>query len=286
MVLQLSILGYILVPIFTANSAWVTAAYLAFMLLVAGLEALSRPALTYDGMLWQVLASLGLPCSAMLAYGLGAVIRPRPWYDAQYAIPVAGMLLGNACSGVAIGLTSLLDDLSTGRDRVEALLAAGATRWEAAEDGVRRAVRMALTPTLNQMNVAGIVSIPGMMTGQILGGADPTTAARYQIALLLFIAAASGAGAVAAVFLAAGTLLDGAHRLRGDRLSPRGTTGKGVLVWLAWQARRAGGGAARAWKAGVGRVRGGPEPGAVPTVVVHRGGEVHDGLDESLLRGR
>ena len=238
-VLQLSILGYILVPIFSINKAWLSCLYMVFMLLVATIESVSRPAQTYEGMLWQVLVALGAPSSAMLAYGLGVVVRPSPWYEAQYLVPVMGMLLGNACSGVAVGLSTLLDDLSGGRDRVEQLLALGATRLEAAQDAIRRAARMALTPTINQMNVAGIVAIPGMMTGQILGGADPTTAARYQIVLLLLIAATSGMGSVGAIFFATFTLLDSKARLRSDRLHPREATGKGVGLWIATQCKHA-----------------------------------------------
>lgn len=81
-------------------------------------------------------------------------------YDSQYLIPMLGMLLGNSCSSVAVGLSAVLDDLSSGKEKVEALLALGASRVEATREVVTRAARLALTPLLNSLNVVGIVSIP------------------------------------------------------------------------------------------------------------------------------
>lgn len=236
---QLSILGYILVPIFTANRWWVTLLYSLFMLSVAAIEAVSRPALTYDGMLLHVLASLGLACSLIITYGLALVVQITPFYDPQYFIPMLGMLLGNACSGVAVGLSTILDELSAGRDKVEMLLAMGATRREASREVVQKAARMALTPLLNTMNVVGIVSIPGMMTGQILGGSNPATAARYQIIIMFLIGTATGLSSVATIFLATHSLLDRKHRLRSERLQPRESSAKGAVAWLGVQASQA-----------------------------------------------
>jgi len=157
---QLSVLGFILVPIFVANTWWITFLYTLFMLLVAAAEAVSRPALAYNGMLFEVLLSMGIASAASISFGMAAVVRVHPWYDAQYLIPMLGMLMGNSCSSVAVGLTAALEDLSGGKEKVEALLAMGASRFEATREVVQRAVRLALTPLLNSMNVVGIVSIP------------------------------------------------------------------------------------------------------------------------------
>jgi putative ABC transport system permease protein len=91
------------------------------------------------------------------------------------------MLLGNATSGVSLGLTNIIDALTTQQQQVETMLALGATRWEATKAHVHKAIITAMTPILNQMSVVGVVSIPGMMTGQILGGQAPLQAARYQV---------------------------------------------------------------------------------------------------------
>lgn len=135
------------------------------MLCVAAIESVSRPKQTYDGMLLHVLGVLGVVAGPVITYGLVFAVGVEPWYDAQYLIPMLGMLLGNACSGVAVGLSSVLDELSAGKDKIEMMLALGATRLEATHLVIKQAARMAFTPILNSMNVVGIVSIPGMMTG-------------------------------------------------------------------------------------------------------------------------
>jgi putative ABC transport system permease protein len=155
-ILQLSALGFVLVPIFNLDDPRLSGSYCMAMLVVASAEAVSRAPLAYDGMLSQVLAALALSSSTVIAYGLTFVIGVRPWWSARYLIPMHGMLLGNACSGVAVGLSAVLEELSSGRDKVEALLSVGATRWEATREPVQRAARLALLPLLNQMSVVGV----------------------------------------------------------------------------------------------------------------------------------
>ncbi len=109
-------------------------------------------------------------------------------------------------------------DLEAVRGAVEERLALGATRWEAAHGTVQTAVRTGMMPALNSMAVMGLVSLPGMMTGQILAGASPTTAVRYQIVIMFVLAASSALGSLGAVLLAYRALLDPRDRLRGERL--------------------------------------------------------------------
>ncbi|KAK9810214.1 hypothetical protein WJX72_006730 [[Myrmecia] bisecta] len=220
-VVQLLVLGYILVPIFTAGLWWLVLLYSCFMLLVGCWEAVSRPSYTYMGMLCHALVSVGSAAAVFLSYGLLLIIRTKPWWQAQYFIPVLGMLLGNCISGVSVGLSTVLEELTTGKDRVELLLAFGASRWEATKQLVQRAVKLACTPILNQMNVVGIVSIPGMMTGQILAGSDPSQAARYQMIVMFLIAATTAVGSVASVLFATFNIVDTKHRIRSDRLKKK-----------------------------------------------------------------
>ncbi|CAE8720821.1 unnamed protein product, partial [Polarella glacialis] len=141
---------------------------------------------TYPGIFWKAALSMTV---ALLVNGLLllAIVEPEPWYNAQYLIPMAGMLINSSLTGVALALNSMIDHLHTGREQVEVLLAFGATPWEAAWPGFVKAVQAALIPAINGMNVVGLVSIPGMMTGQILGGAPPMKAARYQIVITFLI---------------------------------------------------------------------------------------------------
>jgi putative ABC transport system permease protein len=154
-----------------------------------------------------------------MLFALNVTIRPDPWYDPRYAIPLFGMMLGNAMTGIAIGLNALANDLASRRAAVEAHLLTGATRWQALAPSMRRAARAGLIPIINAMAATGVVSLPGMMTGQILAGADPEQAVRYQILVMFLIAGATGIGLVVALWGAAWRLSDRRHRIRLDRLT-------------------------------------------------------------------
>jgi len=97
-------------------------------------------------------------------------------------------------NGIAISLDRLYGEARSRSAEIEAMLTFGATPWEAARSSVREAVRAGMIPTINSLMVVGLVSLPGMMTGQILGGADPREAVRYQIVVMLMIATAVAIG--------------------------------------------------------------------------------------------
>lgn len=98
------------------------------------------------------------------------IIRPEPWYSARVGIPIFGMILGNSMNGIALSLDSLYGATRARLAEVGERLAFGATPWEAVQACVKKAVRTGMTPTTNAMRVVGLVSLPGMMTGQGLGG--------------------------------------------------------------------------------------------------------------------
>ncbi|MCD5405754.1 MAG: ABC transporter permease, partial [Desulfotomaculum sp.] len=132
---------------------------------------------------------------------IGLVINPEPWYSARVVIPIIGMILGNVMNGIALSLDKLYSEVSARFEEVETLLAFGATPWEAVRDIVREAIRTGMTPTINSLMVVGIVSLPGMMTGQILAGVDPQQAVRYQIIVALMIASTVAVGCLILVGL-------------------------------------------------------------------------------------
>jgi len=185
--IQLNLLGYILQPIFAAQDPFITLAYIfGFMVLVSAWEAVARPPNVYPGIYRNAVLSIGGSLCVMMVVLL-IIVAPTPWYNAQYLIPLAGMLINNALTGMAPALNMILDHLKTRKEHVETLLSFGATPWEAAWPGFTATFRQALIPSVNGMNVIGLVSIPGMMTGQVLGGSPPTTAARYQIVITFLI---------------------------------------------------------------------------------------------------
>src|SRR5437763_4327151 len=152
-------------------------------------------------------------------FAILTALRPNPWDDPRYAIPLLGMILGNCMTGIALGLHTLTTSPVSRRASVEAQLMLGAARWDAAAPVTREALRSALMPTINSMSATGLVSLPGMMTGQILAGLLPAEAVKYQILVMFLIAGGTGLGAVAAVLGGVFRLTAGRHRLRLDRLT-------------------------------------------------------------------
>ncbi|MEQ1696618.1 MAG: iron export ABC transporter permease subunit FetB [Hyphomicrobiaceae bacterium] len=224
MVGQLAAVGLVLKLVFDTTSPWVTLAVGLFMAAVAGFEAASRLERPYAG--WQ---AYGLGASTLLVTGLlaslfvtFAVVGPQPWYQPRVLLPILGMVLGNALTGVSLVLDTMSDVAARERGAIEGRLALGATRFEAFEAVIARALRTGLMPIVNAMAAAGVVALPGMMTGQILAGVEPIEAAKYQI-MILFVIAGSTALAVIATALGAVFLLtDDRHRLRLDRLTTAG----------------------------------------------------------------
>lgn len=172
-VVQLLAIGYVLGWVFGHPSWTVVLPLMILMTLVAGFAGAARGERTYAGQRIDSIVSIWAGSWAVGAVGLFVVIRIHPWYEPQYAIPILGMILGNALTGVGLGVERMTGELTARRDRIETALALGATRWEAARDAARQAVRAGMLPTLNQMAVVGIVSLPGMMTGQVLAGQPP-----------------------------------------------------------------------------------------------------------------
>lgn len=221
MTAQLLLVGVVLGWVFALRRWEPVLAVAAAMTLIAGLAATRRSGLGYRGQRLDAIAAVWASAWLVMTVALAVVVPVRPWYEPQYAIPLLGMVLGNALNGIALGLDRIGEELTARRGQVEALLTLGATRWEAARPAVRAAVRTGMVPTLNSMAVAGLVSIPGMMTGQLLAGVDPLAAAKYQAVIYFLIAAATALGTVLAALLAYRRLFNAHHQFRHDLLSKR-----------------------------------------------------------------
>jgi putative ABC transport system permease protein len=220
-VVQLLAIGYVLAWVFAYARWYVVLPLMIVMTLIAGFAGAGRGTRTYAGQRADSILSIWASAWLVAAVGLFAVIRIRPWYEPQYAIPILGMILGNTLTGVSLGIERMTEELTARRDRVDMALALGATRWEAAQGPARQAVRAGMIPTLNQMAVVGVVSLPGMMTGQVLAGQSPLQAVRYQIVIMFLIAASSALGTVGAVLLTYRRLFSPEHRFLASRLIER-----------------------------------------------------------------
>jgi putative ABC transport system permease protein len=192
----------------------------AVMLMAAGREVMSRQKRKFTGGWGFGVGTLSMFLSSftIALFALNFIVGVEPWYAPQYAIPLLGMLLGNTMSGIAVGLDRLTDTAWNQRAQIEGRLMLG-QNWSRAIGRIRaQSIRSGLIPIINAMAAAGLVSLPGMMTGQILGGSPPMEAVKYQILIMFLIAGGTGFGTLAAVWLGSRRLFDERHRLRLDRL--------------------------------------------------------------------
>jgi putative ABC transport system permease protein len=222
MTVQLLLVGLVLAWIFALNQPLPVIAIALFMATLASVSAVNRTRRRFAGIYWDAFVSVVGAAFVVTGLAVTGIIRVRPWYEAQYAIPLLGMVLGNVLNGISLALDRFTEGVVARRAHVETLLALGASRWEAAQDLIREALRVGMIPTVNSMMVMGIVSLPGMMTGQILAGAAPADAVRYQIVIVFMIASATALGATGVTLLAFRRLFGPDHRLRIDRLATGG----------------------------------------------------------------
>ena len=219
MTAQLVLIGLVLKILFSLTSPLLTGLMAAVMILVAGYEITARQTHKLPG--WRSyglgIGILVIAPTLIVAFALLVQIKPDPWYDPRYLIPLLGMLLGNTLTGVSLGLNTLMTSAKRDRIAIEAQLTLGKTKWQAMKPVMRHATYTAFMPIINTMSATGIVSLPGMMTGQILAGVDPVDAVKYQLLVMFLIGGATGIGVVLAILGGTSLITDQRHRLRLDR---------------------------------------------------------------------
>ena len=198
---QLLFVGYVMSWILGLSSVLPVVGVVAFMTGVAAFTVARRnpsapSSLTVSAFI--ILFVVALCIVVIVAMG---IIGVKPWYDPRYLIPLAGLILGNAMSGMAIALERMFNDLDKRTDEIRSLIALGATPWESARASIRDALRAGIIPNINTLSTIGIVFLPGIMSGQILAGIDPMQAAPYQIIVSFMISAADVACATAIVMV-------------------------------------------------------------------------------------
>ncbi len=218
MVLQLLLVGFLLTWLFRLDNPWAVGGVVLFMTANATQAAVARTKRTIPGL--KSLTFLVLMASAVLValLGGGGILGGSPWWHPKLFIPITGMILGNALTGIALVLDAALYGFREEQATVELRLSLGASPWEAARPVLQDAIRTGTTPIINSMAITGLVSLPGMMTGQILGGVSPLEAVRYQIVILCLIAAATILGGSLAAFGVVYRVFDSAGRLRSERI--------------------------------------------------------------------
>ena len=217
---QLLLIGLILKQVFDSAQLPLVALIMMVMLTVAAWEVLSRQKRKIKGWWGFGISALSLFVSSFLitAIALLVIIKTDPWYTPQYAIPLLGMMLGNTMNGIALGMDRLVQTAWQQRAVIEQRLMLGQTAIEAIREIRHESMRAGMMPIINAMAAAGIVSLPGMMTGQILSGTEPVVAVKYQILIMFMITAGTGFGVVAVLHLISKRLFDARDRLRFDQL--------------------------------------------------------------------
>jgi len=220
MVVQLLLVGLLLKSLFAIQSPWLTLLVALFMAGFAAREIWARQNRRLRG--WKGLAigggAMGASVGVVVLMALVVLVQPAPWWSPRYALPLLGMIMGNAMTGISLALDTLHTALTREQRAIEAQLLLGANKWEAMRPFLRQAMRAGFMPSINGMAAIGVVSLPGMMTGQILSGVDPNEAVKYQLVVMFLIAGATGLSVILATLGSARALSDERHRLRLDRL--------------------------------------------------------------------
>ncbi len=186
MTVQLVIVGYILQYMFKNPNPAFTVIFLAIMLVFSAHRVISSRKDLNKKFKIALAASLTSSGLFVLIFFVMAVVN-KSIFNPQYTVPLAGMIIGNAMTGVSIGLKTFMDSVNKEKNKINTLLNLGVEPKDILKPIANNALETALIPTLNSMVGMGIIFLPGMMTGQILSGTLPTTAIMYQIAIMIAI---------------------------------------------------------------------------------------------------
>ncbi|MCL6433006.1 MAG: iron export ABC transporter permease subunit FetB [Leptolyngbyaceae cyanobacterium HOT.MB2.61] len=190
-IVQLLVVGYVLAAVFAIREPWLVLMVLGVMLAISTLAARNRISRKIPHLLPLVGGSILVSILLTLVYINLLVIRPQVWYEPQYVIPLAGVVLGNAMNGAALAGERLVSTLNSSQLEIETHLSLGATPRQAVAQYRKDAINAGLIPTINTMMVVGIVTLPGIMTGQLLSGVNPLLAAAYQMLIMFMLAFAT-----------------------------------------------------------------------------------------------
>ncbi len=198
---QLFMLGYVLKFVFSINNAVLVLAVFGFMTFFAAWTIHGRVKEKEISFFMPVFLSMVISFFTVSFVVTAVIVDVQPWWEPRYFIPMGGMVIGNSMNAIAIALERMLGEIRTKRNEIEMKLCMGADSTEASKDIVKNAMQAGMIPSINSMMAVGMVFIPGMMTGQILGGSDPITAIKYQIVVMVMITGATAIGTLLVVVL-------------------------------------------------------------------------------------
>ena len=212
-VVQLLVVGYVLVYLFAADKWYLVLLAILVMLLAATKTGTDRQRGSRRTLFPIVGVALAVGAGLTLAYVDAVVLRPAQWYDPRYLVPLFGMIIANAMNAAALAAERLASEMEGRRAEIEAYLALGAGPAMASGEAVRRSLVAALIPSVNGLAIVGLVSLPGMMTGQILAGSSPLLAVRYQLVVAFMLAGTTAMAAAVVALWYRRTFFTGAEQL-------------------------------------------------------------------------
>jgi len=215
---QLFLVGYVLDAVFAIDTPLLVVLVFIFMVFWAAHAVRGRVRGTGVSVFLPTFLSMVLSYLVVTMLVTAVVVQVEPWWAPQYFIPLGGMIAGNSMNAISVCLERLLTGLRERREAIELALSLGASYREATSDLLADAVRAGMIPSINALMTVGLVSLPGMMTGQILAGAQPTSAVKYQIVVMLMLVASTAIGAVVVAFFVRRRCFTRAHQLRQEAL--------------------------------------------------------------------
>lgn len=197
-VLQLFIIGYVLSAIFKLDNAIVTSLMVLFIIVNAAYNSGKKASHLEHGFKTSLIAiSMGTLLS-LLVLVLSGTIK---WTPSQI-VPITGMIASNAMTAVGVGYRTMNSKFTDQRQQIQEKLALGATKKQATLPIIKESIKTAMSPSVDRAKTVGLVSLPGMMSGLMFAGIDPTTAIRYQIVVMFMLISTTGFATMIASYLA------------------------------------------------------------------------------------
>ena len=214
MTIQLLLVGFYLEYIFDLNSSILNLTWVLVMTILATYTVINRSDLKLKEFFIPIFIAIVLSVLIIDAYFLGFVIKLNNLFDARYLIPITGMLLGNSIKTIIIALNHYYKQLKKEKELYRWYLANGATKQEALQPFKKEAFKSAFNPVIANVAIVGLISLPGMMTGQILGGSSPAVAVKYQIMLMIMVFSSSIFSVFLSIYFADNKVFDDFDNLK------------------------------------------------------------------------
>jgi len=218
---QLFIIGYVLKYIFEIDNVYLILLVFTGMILFAAVTIRGRVKEKSVPYIIPTFLSMFISYMFVTIVVTSIIVDVQPWYRPQYFIPLGGMVIGNSMSAIAITLERIFTDIRRFREEIELYLSLGADHKEATANIIKEAVRTGMIPSISSMMAVGIVFLPGMMTGQIIAGADPIISIKYQIVVMLMLVGSSAGGCIITAYISRNLCFTAAEQINPSFMKSR-----------------------------------------------------------------